>query len=111
VPDGAGRYGIQLTETDGFEVRNCVIRNNPVFSKGGLLVGGSHNGVVINSEIADNAVNIRVDGVSNVSFHGVYGCERAWLYPLCGALGQFKLSNTSCKAREIKECVFPDSPY
>ena len=104
-------YGIQLTETRGFEVRRCTIRNNPVFSKGGLLLGGAHDGIVAESVIADNANNLRVDGVSNVTIDGVRGCERAWLYPLCGKQGQFELRNTSCAARPIEACDFPDSPY
>ena len=30
------QYGIQLSETDGFEVTGCTIKHNPVASKAGL---------------------------------------------------------------------------
>ena len=50
--------GIQLGDTDGFEVRGCVIVNNPVAAKAGIAVEGSRNGIIADSNITANNINV-----------------------------------------------------
>ena len=105
-------YGIQLSDTDGFEVRGCTIRHNPNPSKAGLMLG-SRNGLVIDTEITQNYNNLVVESGDNVTLNGVTGCSVAFLYPMCGPnKGHgFTVRNTSCKARPLDSCALPESPF
>ena len=55
------------------ECFSVVIRNNPMASKSGLTRGilGSHNGIVRNSELSANNINVHVTSASNVRFVGI----------------------------------------
>jgi hypothetical protein len=103
-------YGIQLSDTNGFEIRGCIIRHNPNPSKAGLMIG-SNNGLVTDTEITENYNNLVVKSGNNVTLDGVT-CEAAFLYPLCADSGHgFMVRNTSCKTRAVESCVLPESPF
>jgi hypothetical protein len=102
-----GMNGIQLEATDGFAIRNCVIRNQPTAGKAGLTIESSSNGVVEDSTLSDNAVNLVVGGgVHNLSLRNIDGCSAAFVQGYCGPSGAHSgpVINCSCAAAPSTAC-------
>ena len=104
------QYGIQLSETDGFEVTGCTIKHNPVASKAGLGILGSRNGVVHSNVISANANNLVIRDASNVTISNASGCNEAYYFPLCADKGgSYTMDDGSCEPRV--GCALPETPF
>jgi hypothetical protein len=106
-------YGIQLAGTVGFEVTGSVIRHNPVANKAGLGILSSSNGVVRNSTITGNSMNIYARNTKNVTIDGIAGCNDAFLYGFCkdrkSSVVLVERANATCVP--VTECALPDTPW
>ena len=108
-------YGIQLSDTDGFTVRNCSFSNNPNPSKAGLRLQSSKNGVVEGCRFHNNWNSLVVAGARNVSISGLVGCARSFEHGLCGKPSPditkgFKIRDSDCGVPEA-ECAFREAPF
>ena len=108
-------YGIQLTCTDGFLVRNVSFANQPNPAKAGLLLA-SKNGLVESIHFHNNWNNIVVHSSRNVSIAGLVGCKKAFEHGLCGkpsvdARSGFTLRDSDCGLLHDDECSFRESPF
>eukprot|EP00935_MAST-01C_sp_MAST-1C-sp1_P002479 g2479.t1 len=111
--------GVQLGGTQGFEVHDSLIRHNPTANKGGLAVLGSSDGLISNSTITANSINLIFKNAKRVVLAGVSGCDEALYYGFCAdstsasSLRQHPPHITAgrCTAVPIGECVLPDTPW
>ena len=107
-------YGIQLTCSDGFVLRNLSFANQPNPAKAGLLLAGT-NGVVDSIRFRNNWNSIVAHGCRNVSVTGLVGCKHAFEHGFCGTPSVdirkgFTLRGSDC-GRPDAECSFRESPF